>query len=250
MLEANLSYVARSVASNIAADVTQPRTRKFKFFRDWVRTNYRYFVYRPNLPQISIPDLFQDQDMPFIDIHYRYSSMTLPPLELYVLGLLLQKFRPKTIFEFGTYKGGTTLHIAKCSPDSQITTIDYDPGQSADNKVHYNEDTGFGRIFTPGQHFHGLPEHDRITQVYGDTLKYDFTDHYGKYDFIFIDAEHEYIPGMSDSLNSFKMLKPQGGVIVWDDYSTWPGLKQAVEELSANNPIYHIENTRLAYMRV
>ncbi len=250
-MEANLSYVIRSVVQNVVADVTQPRKRRFTFLREWLRTNYRYMVYRPNLKSVSINDLArQSENMPVIDIHYRYSSMSLPPMELYVLGMLLQQEKPQSIFEFGTYKGGTTLHIAKCSPDSKITTIDFDPGASGDGLVHYNEDTDFPRVFAPGQHFHGTPENERITQIFGDTTTFDFSDHYGKYDFIFIDAEHEYDPGMSDSLNSFKMLKPSGGIIVWDDYSTWPGLKQAVEELSANNPIYHIENTRLAYMRV
>ncbi|HFC11916.1 MAG TPA: class I SAM-dependent methyltransferase, partial [Anaerolineae bacterium] len=154
--------------------------------------------------------------------------------------------KPKMIFEFGTYKGDTTYHLAKCNPDSQLTTIDFPP--SEDGFIHYNQDTDFPVVFKPGERFYNTPEAARITQLQGDTTTFDFSDHYGKYDFIYIDAEHEYKWGMSDSLNAFKMLK-KGGTIVWDDYATWPGLKQAVEELAADKPIYHIESTRLAIMQ-
>ena len=250
MTEANLSYVAKSFAANVVADIKQPRKRRFGYMRDWVRTNYRWLVYRPNLPSTSIYELCGESSPPRLDISYQYSSMTLPPMELYVLGMFCQWYKPKRIFEFGTYKGGTTLHLARSAPDALITTLDFDPNAADDGLVHYLEDTPYTRHFKPGQHFHGLPEQERITQVYGDSLKFDFTPYHDQFDLIFVDAEHEYVPGMSDSKNAFKMLKKAKGVIVWDDYSTWPGLKQALEELSAEYPIYHIKETRLAMMRI
>lgn len=244
-MPANFSYVARTTFSNLITDFTKPKQR-LPFLRGWLRANYRYFVFRPNIPQISIYDLVQEERPPQFDFSYEYSSMTLPPIELYVLSVLSQQEKPQTIFEFGTYKGDTTLHLAKCNPNSQLTTIDFP--LAADGFVHYNEDTDYPVVFKPGESFHGSAEADRITQLYGDTTTFDFSDHYGKYDFIYIDAEHDYKWGISDSRNAFKMLKP-GGTIVWDDYALWPGLKQAVEELSTNRPIYHIRDTRLAIMQ-
>ena len=248
MSEANLSFVARSFAHNLVADLKQPRTSRLGYMRDWVRSNYRWLVYRPNLPTISIYELCNDNP-PRVDLSFQYSSMTLPPMELYVLSVLCQQYRPKNIFEFGTYKGATTSHLAKSAPTAHITTLDFDPGTSDDGLVHYLPDTDYGRSFKPGQHFHGEPEQERITQVYGDSMKFDFSPYENQFDFIFIDAEHTYEPGISDSLNAFKMLKKKG-IVVWDDYSTWPGLKQAVEELSAEYPIVHIAETRLAMMQV
>ena len=49
-------------------------------------------------------------------------------------------------------------------------------------------------------------------------------------DFVFIDAAHEYEAVKKDIELWLPKIK-QGGLIAGDDYQTWPGVKQAVDEL-------------------
>ncbi len=249
MTEANLSYVFRTFVKNVATDITQVRKDRLPFFREWVRTNYRYVVYRPNLPSVSIYDLAENEQMPTIGINYRYSSIALPQPELYVLSLLCQRYNPKNIFEFGTFEGSTTHHLAIAAPDAQITTLDLDPTDTDDGVIPLNGDDESRIRYVPGQIFQDTPEEERITQVYGNSMTFDYSPYEGQFDMIFVDADHDYEPALSDSLNAFKLLKSKG-IIIWDDYTTWPGLKQALEELAVDYPIQHIEGTRLAFLKV
>jgi beta-1,4-mannosyl-glycoprotein beta-1,4-N-acetylglucosaminyltransferase len=51
-----------------------------------------------------------------------------------------------------------------------------------------------------------------------------------KFDMIFIDGDHTYEGCKSDILNTVDLLEPDG-ILCGHDYITWPGVKQAVDEL-------------------
>lgn len=61
----------------------------------------------------------------------------------------------------------------------------------------------------------------------------DVLDGYGaKFDFVYIDASHEYASVISDIRAYAKLLKP-GGCLIGDDYCrNWPGVIEAVDEFS------------------
>jgi len=52
-------------------------------------------------------------------------------------------------------------------------------------------------------------------------------------DFVFIDAAHDY-ESVKEDITMWLPKVKRGGVIAGDDYSTWPGVKQAVDEIFPN----------------
>lgn len=50
-----------------------------------------------------------------------------------------------------------------------------------------------------------------------------------KFDIIYIDAAHESLPVYIDLMNSYSLLTDQG-ILVGDDYETWPSVKIAVDQ--------------------
>jgi hypothetical protein len=69
-------------------------------------------------------------------------------------------------------------------------------------------------------------------------------------DLVFIDASHSYSYVRSDTEAALKMLAPTG-MIVWDDYTYYPGIFAYLNELSPSlsPPIQHIGGTRFAIYR-
>lgn len=159
-----------------------------------------------------------------------YRRENLDPAEQHALGALAQILEPKRIMEIGTFDGATTAILARNAPDAEILTLDLPPDQAAvatvAAEVANNAREGVGA------RFRGTPDADRITQLYGDSTRFDFTPWYGTVDLVFVDAGHEYDAVASDTMNALK-LRSSNGIIVWDDYCVyWPGVMQAVDELA------------------
>jgi hypothetical protein len=67
--------------------------------------------------------------------------------------------------------------------------------------------------------YRSLGLHDRVTQLFGDSLGFDHL-FMGKefFDSVFIDGGHQVEVVSSDQRNAVEMLRP-GGVVIWHDYS-------------------------------
>jgi predicted O-methyltransferase YrrM len=159
------------------------------------------------------------------DVTYRVSNMD--PFELYCLAAIARIRNPRTIFEFGTYDGATTLWLAQTVPDAEIFTIDL----PQDDRANWEKRTlvsGSADGDGVGARFKGTGYAPRITQLLGDSRTYDFSDYFGRMDLVVVDAGHSYECASSDTENALRMLSPRGAV-VWDDYG-WPGVVRAVDE--------------------
>jgi predicted O-methyltransferase YrrM len=115
-----------------------------------------------------------------------------------------------------------------------VVTIDLPPS----NDAH----------FVPGELIRQSTARDRVQQVYGDSKTFDFSPYRGAMDLVFVDAGHEYPDVCADSENALGMVKPDG-VVVWDDYTSWTGVRRCVNELASDLPIVHVAGTRLAVLR-
>lgn len=165
--------------------------------------------------------------VPMGDVTYRVSNMD--PFELYCLAAIAQVRKPKTIFEFGTYDGATTLWLAKNAPEAQVFTFDLPP----DLLGEWEKATLAGPLHGDnwvGSRFKDTPFETRITQLLGDSRTFDFSEYFGKIDLVVVDADHSYECASSDTDNALRMVSPRG-TVVWDDYG-WPGVSQAIEEAS------------------
>jgi predicted O-methyltransferase YrrM len=205
------------------------------FLRDWVQENYRFVAYRPRIQTVDLFDLYPDARAELIPLeaHPNYWNVSLH--ELYLLSCLARAIQAKNIFEIGTYDGATSLQLARACPEATIWTIDLPAEQC--------QSSGF----TPGERFHGLPEAEHIRQLVGSSLTFDFSPYEGKQDLVFVDASHKYENVKQDSQTALRLVRP-GGVIVWDDYLTWPGVKRAIEELLPRYPIQHLDSTKFAML--
>lgn len=74
---------------------------------------------------------------------------------------------------------------------------------------------------------------------------YDFSEHAGKIDFVFVDASHRYQPAAKDTRTALELVAP-GGLVVWHDYGyRAEGLRRVLDELSKTRRLRHIAGTSL-----
>jgi len=152
--------------------------------------------------------------------------------DLFVIDTLCDFFRPRRIFEFGTFQGRTTLNLAANSPeDAKIFTLDLprEKIEAAQFAVLDGENAFVQNLEAP-RLFAGTPYAGKVVQLFGDSSTFDYSPYLNSMDFIFI-------------------------VIVWDDYDAWyEGLTNAVGLLYKTEPAFRgakkIRGTSFAYLQL
>ena len=200
----------------------------------------------------SVFDLFEGASRASVvlkDLRLRYGTMSYE--EIYVVALIVKCMQPKTIFEFGTFDGMTTLQMAVNSPDeARIYTLNLPSGHvETKYPIGTSEmDLRLPSVVPSGSKFRDTPEATKMTQLYGDSAVFDYTPYYGQMDLILIDASHEYDYVKNDTEQAIKMLRKQG-VILWHDYPRAPGVARYVDEIAHHVPVYRLSETSLAMYR-
>ncbi|MGH8015618.1 MAG: O-methyltransferase, partial [Candidatus Zixiibacteriota bacterium] len=173
--------------------------------------------------------------------------------ELAYLAIITKTMSPKSIFEIGKYRGRTALNFALNSPaECQINTLDLPLTEADDAGSTKNfADSELFRKRNLGLNFLGKDVSHKITQLFGNSLEFDFTPFHNKVDLVFIDGAHHYQAAKSDTENALKMIKT-GGVIMWHDfanYGDYNDVTRAILDCLPGNKVYQIENTELAVYR-
>jgi predicted O-methyltransferase YrrM len=219
-------------------------------FLSYVYT-YRPLPYDKRVKCAALPEILPEIEKTAVMLRKcfpQHGNMT--GEEIIAICLLVRWTNPSGIFEFGTFNGNTTLQMAiNAPPDCKIYTLNLplDHGETQlvssaqDRMVH-------PKIAGSGQAFRDEPERARITELFGDSAAFDYKPYYGRCDFVLVDAGHEYNYVKSDTENALKLLPSDGGVIVWHDFPNAPGVCAWLEECSGRFLIYHVRNTRLAFM--
>ncbi len=225
------------LAANLAKDAMQPQ-RKFRFTREWLGVNYRWVAGWNGVTNVDFFELFPGARDLTIDMEIHTGPENLLAHEVYYLCAIAKLIDARRIFEFGTFDGQTTLHLAMNLPEAEITTVALPPGQT----IVPGE-----RDVVAGGRFAGRPEAARVTQLLGDSTEMHFGHLYGQFDFVFIDGGHDYAAVRSDTRNALRLVRP-GGVIAWDDYPPWEGVKRVVERVAHNHPVFRLDRTKLAVL--
>jgi hypothetical protein len=198
-------------------------------------------------PEQLFPGLFH-QKVSLLDLGSRPGGTTF--FETYLMACLIKSLNARTIFEFGTFEGRTTLQLASNSPDdATIYTLDLPENVSSTRfeRLFPNE-AGF-RSLPVGGLFHSQVESRKIKQLLQDSAVVDYTPLHAKVDFIFVDGDHgkEYVK--SDSESAFSMIS-QDGVVIWHDYgSRWKDVAIYLHELAGKRRLYHLRGTSLVIYR-
>jgi predicted O-methyltransferase YrrM len=165
----------------------------------------------------------------------------LPYAERAILVALVRYLQPKRIFEFGTFTGSTSCLLADASDENAVVhTIDLPEDQIPYARVR--------NII--GTNFIGNDTYkNRIKLHRADSKKFNYCSLKEKFDFIFIDASHEYEDVIMDNKNALNILAPEG-LIVWDDYqSSQSGVVYALNQLSRDLQLVHVAYSRLVLHR-
>ncbi len=177
---------------------------------------------------------------------------TVRPIEAQVLAALVTHLKPKTLFEIGTYTGFSTMHLERnASSDAIIYTLDL-PYDKSEIKLKNDLNEAHRDIkninLNEQRYFHEDEGGQRIVELFGNSMTFDFSPYYGKIDFVFIDANHSYAYVKSDTQNALKMLS-QRGIILWHDYDfIHPGVFKLVNEVAKEKKVFYIERTRYALL--
>jgi predicted O-methyltransferase YrrM len=176
-----------------------------------------------------------------------------PVDELAYLALITRVSSPKKIFEIGTYRGRTALNFANNSPeDCVVYTLDLPPEARSDFKALTNTDDALIiRSSDTGIDYHGQPAAGKIRQLFGNSMKFDFSPYAGQMDIVFVDGAHHYEAAYTDTQNALKMARP-GGWIIWHDfanYGDYNDVTRAVLDLLPGSDVIQIADSELACYR-
>ncbi len=172
-------------------------------------------------------------------------------LEMAVIARLIKLHSPGKIFEIGTFDGRTTLNMAaNCSEETKIYTLDLPKDELHSTALPLARgDKMFVDKEISGSRYSGTDYEKKITQLYGDSAKFDLFPFLNTMDFVFIDGSHSYEYVLSDSKQALRLLRNGQGVILWHDYGNWKGVTRALNELYSEvddfRTAQHIEKTSL-----
>ena len=162
--------------------------------------------------------------------------------EQLILQLIVRARNCESVFEIGTFNGGTTLILAESLPDhGRVWTLDLDPAafdaSQAPADFHRRE---------VGTAYRGSPVARKITQLLGNSLTYDFSSYRQSADLVLVDGGHEYEHGYSDTRNALEIAKP-GAIVVWDDFEPyWHGLVNGICDAMEGRRLGRLAGTSLA----
>lgn len=213
---------------------------------------------KTRLPLISWKKISGDEKITLTDLEISAGNMRVDELAL-ICGVI-RKELPKGILEIGTMNGRTTLNMAINAPeDCQVYTLDL-PAEELDaakyeiskryQKLVKKEQSGALFLEKDDAEF---PEKKKITQLFGDSARFDFSPYENQIDLVFIDGSHDYEYVLNDTSVAMQLLRNGKGVILWHDYRNGLAVVPAIEEVRRKYPdleIYHIEDTTLAYAKI
>ena len=172
-------------------------------------------------------------------------------METFVIAAALRIVDARSVFEFGTYFGSTTLNLALNIPEEgRVFTLDLDECEAAAVKQH-PADVQFTRTHLASKKaldFLGNPVESKIKMLSGDSTEFDFSPWEGSIDLCFIDGGHDVTTATCDTENALRMVRKDApSCIVWHDYHNWDyaGLTHYLDELSQRLNIFHVEDTML-----
>jgi predicted O-methyltransferase YrrM len=176
--------------------------------------------------------------------------------ESWVLSVLAKQ--ATSLFEFGTCSGKTTYLWAKNSPaEARIVTLTLGKDQHADYLAAGEDNllaiqTALAESAFDSFMYSGTPVEHKITQLFGDSKRFDETPYLKQFDLIFIDGSHAYSYVKNDTEKALRMLK-EGGLLLWHDYRyrnlETRGVRQYLDELSETLPLIRLDETTIVAYR-
>lgn len=168
----------------------------------------------------------------------QYADYSLRLLELMALTACIRIVDARRIFEFGTFLGNTTLHLALNSPaDAVVTTLDADDETLA--RIGLLDVYQWRESFP--LEFLGTPVEHKVRTLRGDSHTF-VSD--SPADLVLIDGDHSGKGVSVDTSNAFRMGPD---CVLWHDYGN-PLCRENdryLNELSTSCELFHLADTML-----
>ena len=158
-----------------------------------------------------------------------------------VLHCLLRKNNSKSVMEIGTHIGEGTQIICNAVPKAKVYSLDLPLVEAKKTLQHPSlKDMGVGQICK-------LP----YTQIYGDSMTYDFVQHYPilehyPFEAWFIDGEHLYENVRHETKEA---IHSNAKLIIWHDADMIEVFNAITDSFIYNGDyeLYRVTGTRIAY---
>ncbi len=201
-------------------------------------------LFHPGIGSLELEQLPPTKDpIHLLSLTAGYGGMSAQ--DLYALLRVVHWLRPRRIFELGTFHGVTTAHVA-LNCDAEIYTLDLPREVASGLRGYAERDLA---LLQPeahiGQYYRQFNSDNRIHQLFGDSLGFNYQPYTGTMDLVLIDACHIFDYVMSDSYHAFELLA-KSGVVLWHDFGNSRDVMRALRILAKQQPIMHIEGTALA----
>lgn len=168
--------------------------------------------------------------------------------ELSTLAVIAKWVAPAKALEIGTFDGRSALAIAANMPeDGRLWTMNLPPTHADGTANGASYDERLATKVESGYRFKSMPEAKRITQIFGDSTKYDYTG-MGPFQYIFIDGGHGEGIVRQDTTNALNLVDRGKGVILWHDATRY-GVRPALARFRKSGlPISLILGTSIAIL--
>jgi hypothetical protein len=165
------------------------------------------------------------------------------PTDYLLLAAIARELNEPVCFEIGTWRGESALNMARFA--RHVYTLNLSPSML--------KESGFSGAYAEmqGSMCRG---NEKITQLWGDSMNFDFSGYQGRCDLVFVDGDHHCASVIKDTQTAFSLLRDEKSVIVWHDYGNgtettrWEVLLGILEATPAEKRkhLYAVSNTLCA----
>lgn len=165
-------------------------------------------------------------------------------LEQLVLQILIATRGVTTVFEIGTFNGGTTAVVAEALPDDgRVVTVDLPDEAFAATQSPRSfsaSDVGAEHRASPAAH--------KVTQLRVDSLELDTAPWRNWAELVIVDGAHDYEHGYCDTRSALDIVKP-GGIVLWDDFAPyWHGLVHGILDAAEDRALSRVAGLPIAIL--
>ncbi len=190
--------------------------------------------HRLKLPKLSLSAYFPTFKERPVTVHEVPTGPWSSPIgDVLLLAKIVACAQPKKLMEVGSFRGYTALTLARHMGDeAKLVTVDRYP----DHGEAYRDTEIASRI------------ERRVTPIEPGAFSQDEP---GSYDFIFLDAGHQYEEVRNDTGILLPLLAPTG-LFLWHDYANWGrfsrynGVPEFLHHLATSCTVYHVDGSGLA----
>ncbi len=165
--------------------------------------------FKDGFPVIDILDLFENFDE---TIEY-YSLLDGGSLisDLILIKKIIKNYSRAKYFEIGTWRGESVANVANVADECYTLNLSADELRSL----------GLSEKYIGQQDFYSKGI-EGITHLKGNSMNFDFSPFYKKFDVVFIDGDHHFDSVRKDTETAFKLIKDENSTIIWHDYAYSP----------------------------